>query len=106
VDLPRLLFDGQSLSPAGRDTEAESFPRHASAKRDIYPELQSPPQAGWPFVPRTVQGDFGGKGPLPVGALPLHSAQSDTGQRRCKDGRLEMEHLPRHGRDWLPSRRF
>jgi putative transposase len=34
---------------------------------------------------------------LPVGALPLHCAEPDAGQRECTDRHLEMEQLPGYG---------
>ena len=40
---------GKSLSPANRDTKGQSFDRHASPKRDIHSEFQSPTQTGGPI---------------------------------------------------------
>jgi hypothetical protein len=42
------------------------FHRHAPAKRDIHPELQSPSQTRRPFVSSAVQSDPGGKRVLPL----------------------------------------
>jgi REP element-mobilizing transposase RayT len=36
--------------------------------------IQSPPSASGTFVSGPIQGDFGGEGIVPVGALPLHCA--------------------------------
>jgi hypothetical protein len=44
--------------------------------------FKSPAQTGRPFISRAVQSDLGRKGVLPLGAVPLRSAQSGTGQRR------------------------
>src|SRR2546427_5593782 len=77
--------------------QAQSLSRHAPAKRHLHSSLQSSPSANGTFVSGPIQGDFGGEGIVPVGALPLHCAQPDAGQRKCTDRHLEMEQLPGYG---------
>ncbi len=96
--MPRVLPDGQSLSPADRDARPESLEGNAPVERPLHPALQSPPRPRRPRVPGPVQGYPGRARLLSAGTLPLRRAQSGAREDGEAAEAVPVEQLPRDSR--------
>src|SRR5712692_3512541 len=95
---PRLRADGKSLPSVGWDSRTESLARHAAAKRDLHPEVQSQARTHGPFAARALQGNSRGERESPSGTCAVCRLESRARRARRDGERLDVEQLSSDGR--------